>query len=142
MNGDELLHEQNTLISRTKHRAVRVLVVDDDRDIVESIAMLLRLCGHEVAVALGGAAALQAAQGQQPDAVLLDISMPGMDGYQVARKLRLMFRDKPLLLIAITAHGSKEDRTRSAEAGFDLHLVKPADPLAVENLIQELGRTL
>jgi two-component system CheB/CheR fusion protein len=66
-------------------------VVDDYPDNVESMAMLLRLDGHEVAVALNGAAALQAAQAQQPDAVLLDISMPGMDGYQIARKLRAMF---------------------------------------------------
>jgi two-component system, OmpR family, response regulator len=133
-------HEKHRLIPT--HRAVRVLVVNDDRDIVDSIAMFLRLFGHEVEVALGGAAALQAAQAQQPDAVLLDISMPGMDGFQVARKLRVMFRDKPLLIIAITAHGSEEDRRHSAEAGIDLHLVKPADPLEVENLLLDLGRSL
>ena len=74
--------------------------------------------------------------------MLLDISMPGMDGYQVARKLRAMFRDKPLLLVAITAHGFEEDRRRCEEAGFDLHLVKPADPLEVENLLRELGQSL
>jgi two-component system CheB/CheR fusion protein len=142
MNGEELLHEQHRLIPTLKQRAVRVLVVNDYPDNVESMAMLLRLYGHEVEVALGGPVALRAVQAQQPDAVLLDIAMPGMDGYQVARKLRAMFRDKPLLLVAITAHGFEEDRRRCEEAGFDLHLVKPADPLEVENLLRELGRSL
>jgi CheY-like chemotaxis protein len=142
MNEGELLREQHKLIPTPKRRAVRVLVVNDSPDNVESMAMLLRLYGHEVEVALGGPAALRAAQAQQPDAVLLDISMPGMNGYQVARKLRAMFRDKPLLLVAITAHGFEEDRRRCEEAGFDLHLVKPADPLEVENLLRELGQSL
>ena len=142
MNGAELLREQHKLVPTPKRRAVRVLVVDDYPDHVESMALLWRLYGHEVEVALGGPAALRAAQAQQPDAVLLDLSMPGMDGYQVARKLRAMFRDKPLLLVAITAHGFEEDRSRCEEAGFDRHLVKPADPLAVEHLLRELGRSL
>ena len=142
MNGAELLREQHKLVPTPKRRAVRVLVVNDYPDHVESMALLLRLYGHEVEVALGGPAALRAAQARRPDAVLLDIAMPGMDGYQVARGLRAMFRDQPLLLIAITAHGFEEDRRRCAEAGFDLHLVKPADPLEVENLLRELGRSL
>ena len=123
MNGEELRHDRHELTPTPQRRAVRVLVVNDSPDIVESMALLLRLYG-------------------QPDAVLLDISMPGMDGYQVARKLRAMFRDKPLLLVAITAHGFEEDRRRCEEAGFDRHLVKPADPLAVEHLLRELGRSL
>ena len=142
MNGEELRHDRHQLTPTPQRRAVRVLVVDDSPDNVESMALLLRLYGHEVEVALGGPAALRAAQAQQPDAVLLDISMPGMDGYQVARKLRAMFRDKPLLLVAITAHGFEEDRRRCEEAGFDRHLVKPADPLVVEHLLRELGRSL
>lgn len=140
MNGAELLLGQHKLMPT--HRAVHVLVVDDYPDNVETMAKLLRLDGHEVTVAYDGAAALQAAQAQRPDAVLLDISMPGMDGYQVARKLRAMFRDKPLLLIAITAYGFEEDRRRSEEAGFDLHLVKPVDPLKVEILLGELAQLL
>ena len=142
MNGAELPQEQHKLIPTPRHRAVRVLVVNDSPDNVESMALLLRLYGHEVEVALGGPAALGAAQARQPDAVLLDISMPGMDGYQVARRLRAMFRDRPLLLVAITAHGFEEDRRRCEEAGFDRHLVKPADPLEVENLLRELGQFL
>ena len=142
MNGTEFRQDQHKPVPTPKHRAVRVLVVNDYPDNVASMALLLRLCGHEVEVALGGAAALRVAQAQQPDAVLLDISMPGLDGYQVARQLRAMFRDKPLLLVALTALGSEEDRRRSEEAGFDLHLVKPADPLAVEHLLRELGQSL
>ena len=142
MNGAELRPDQHKLIPTPKHRAVRVLVVNDYPDNVASMALLLRLCGHEVEVALGGAAALRVAQAQQPDAVLLDISMPGMDGYQVARQLRAMFRDKRLLLVALTALGSEEDRRRCEEAGFDLHLVKPADPLEIEHLLRELGQSL
>ena len=142
MNGEELRRDRHRLTPTPRRRALRVLVVNDSPDNVESMALLLRLYGHEVEVALGGPAALRAAQAQQPDAVLLDISMPGLDGYQVARQLRAMFRDKPLLLVAITAHGFEEDRRRCEEAGFDRHLVKPADPLAVEHLLRELGQSL
>jgi len=137
MNGEESLREQHQLIPTPKHRAVRVLVVNDSPDNVASMALLLRLYGHEVDGALGGAAALRAAQAQQPDAVLLDLSMPGMDGYQVARKLRAMFRDKPVLLVALTAHGFEEDRRRCEEAGFDRHLVKPVDPAQLAALLGE-----
>src|SRR5262245_42222733 len=91
MNGEELRHDRHQLIPTPQRRAVRVLVVNDSPDNVQSMALRLRRYGHEVEVALGGPAALRAAQAQQPDAVLLDISMPGMDGYQVARQLRAMF---------------------------------------------------
>jgi CheY-like chemotaxis protein len=142
MNGEELRHDRHQLTPTAQRRAVRVLVGNDSPDTVESMALLLRLYGHEVEVAVGGPASLRAAQARQPDAVLLDLSMPGLDGYQVARKLRAMFRDKPLLFVAITAHGFEEDRGRCEGAGFDRHLVKPADPLAVEHLLRELGQSL
>jgi two-component system, chemotaxis family, CheB/CheR fusion protein len=100
-------------------------VVADCPDNADSTAVLLRLYGHEVDVALDGKAALQQARARPPDVVLLDISMPGMDGYEVARQLRAMFQDR-VWLFAITAHGFEEDRKRCLEAGFDLHLVKPA----------------
>jgi len=103
----------------------RVLVVDDCPESADSTAVLLRLYGYEVDVARDGQAALQQARAKPPDAVLLDTSRPGMDGYEVARQLRAMFRDK-VRLVAITAHGCEEDRKRCLEAGFDLHLVKPA----------------
>jgi DNA-binding response OmpR family regulator len=100
-------------------------VVDACPDSANSTAVLLRLYGHEVDVALDGEAALQHARARPPEVVLLDISMPGMDGYEVARQLRAMFQNK-VLLVAATAHGSEEDRKRWLEAGFDVYLVKPA----------------
>jgi CheY-like chemotaxis protein len=120
-------------------RPLRVLVVDDYPDSAESMAMLLRLDGYEVDAAQSGVVALRLAQAKRPDAVLLDVSMPGMDGLQVARQLCTMFLDQPPLLIAITAHGTEEDRRRSLEAGFHLHLVKPANPIKVKRLLRELA---
>ena len=100
--------------------------------------MLLRLYGHAVETALGGPAALRAARANPPEVVLLDISMPGMDGYEVVRRLRSMFQDR-VVLIALTAHGFEEDERRCVEAGFDRHLVKPADPVKVEQLLRRIG---
>jgi CheY-like chemotaxis protein len=121
---------------------MRILVVDDYPANVESMALLLRLDGYEVEEALDGVEALRKAEVQQPDVVLLDISMPGMDGYQVARKLRSRFPDRPLWLFAVTAKGSAEDRKRCYEAGFDFHLVKPADPEQVQQLLRNLALAL
>lgn len=132
---------QQPSLRRPLERGVRVLVVNDYADNVESMAMLLRLYGHEVETALGGPAALRAARANPPEVVLLDISMPGMNGYEVARQLRSMFQDR-VVLIALTAHGFEEDRRRCVEAGFDRHLVKPADPVKVEQLVRDLARSL
>jgi CheY-like chemotaxis protein len=119
-------------------RRLRVLVVDDYDDIVETMATLLRLYGHEVDTALSGPAALRAAQANPPDVVLLDITMPGMSGYDVAAQLRGMFGYK-LLLIAITAYGSAEARRCCLEAGFDVHFVKPVNPDQVERVLRHLA---
>ncbi len=133
--------EKTKLTTVHQGRAVHVLVVDDNPDIVASMALLLRLYGHKVDTALGGSAALATAQANRPDVVLLDISMPGMSGYEVARRLRSMFGGG-VTLIAITAHGFEEDRRRCLEAGFDCHFVKPADPEKVEEFLRELARLL
>src|SRR5262249_27631025 len=117
---------------------VRVLVVDDYPDSAEAMARLLGHCGHEVDVALDGKTALQRARAKQPDVVLLDICMPGMDGYEVATQLRAMFQNK-VRLVALTALGSEEDRQRCLTAGFDLHLAKPADITEVRNLFREVA---
>jgi CheY-like chemotaxis protein len=124
--------------ARLHRQSVRVLVVDDYPDNAESMAILLRLFGHKAATAHDGTAALQAARVRQPDVVLLDISMPKINGYEVARQLRRIFQDR-VLLIAITALGFVEDRQRCLEAGFDRHLVKPADPAEIERLLGELA---
>jgi CheY-like chemotaxis protein len=122
-------------ISTKDRRTLRVLVVDDYPDNAESMAMLLRIHGYEVEAAQSGFAALALARARRPHAVLLDICMPGMDGFKVARQLRAMFPDQPPLLIAITARGFEEDHQRYLDAGFDVHLVKPADPDAVQRLL-------
>ncbi len=107
---------------------LRVLVVEDERDTTASMAPLLRQFGHRVQTAPDGPTALQAAQAEPPDVVLLDIGLPGTDGCQVARQLWEKTATRRPLLIAVTGHGQKPDRHRLHEAGIYLHLVKPIDP--------------
>jgi CheY-like chemotaxis protein len=118
-----------------------ILVVDDNADAAESLAMLLRVRGHEVRVALDGETALQAASTYRPEVVLLDIGLPRMDGYEVARRLRTEWGPEKALLVAVTGYGQEEDRRRSEEAGFDAHLVKPVDPDALHRLVEGSGVT-
>jgi len=117
----------------------RILVVDDSADAADSLATLLRLQGQSVQVAYDGAAALAAAQGFHPELVFLDIGMPGMDGYEVARRLRQQPENEKTLLVALTGWGQKEDRQRSKEAGFDHHLTKPAGAQMLQELLGNLG---
>src|SRR5262245_48206052 len=138
MGGGPAFLDPDDLTPNQSDPGVRVLVVDDYPDSAEGMARLLWLYGHEVDVALDGETALQRARAQQPDVVLLDICLPGMDGYEVARQLRAMFQNK-VRLVALTALGFEEDRTRCLEAGFDLHVVKPADPAEVRNLLREVA---
>lgn len=105
----------------------RILVVDDNVDAARSLSMLLALEGHDVRVAHDGPGALRAAEEFQPDVVLLDIGLPRMDGYQVARRLRERREMEKVVLIALTGYGQDDDRRRSQEAGFNAHLVKPVD---------------
>jgi CheY-like chemotaxis protein len=102
-------------------------VVDDNVDAAESLALLLRLRGHEVEVAYDGAAALETAGAFHPEVVLLDIGLPGLDGYQVASRLRRRRRTAGALLVALTGYGQEEDQQRAREAGFNHHLTKPVD---------------
>jgi CheY-like chemotaxis protein len=119
----------------------RVLVVDDSKDTADSMALILQLEGYQVAVAYDGKGALQAAQVQKPQAVLLDIGLPGMDGYRVARTLRSDPTHERTLLVAITGYGHEDDKRRSREAGFDFHLVKPVDPEQLCQLLAESSET-
>jgi CheY-like chemotaxis protein len=109
-------------------RALRILIVEDDVDGALSTAMLLRFNGYEPQVAFDGPSALREVEGEQADVVLLDIELPGMDGYEVARRMRARAGGKNPFFIAITGYGREEDRQRSEEAGIDLHLLKPANP--------------
>jgi CheY-like chemotaxis protein len=105
----------------------RVLVVDDNVDAAEGLSRILELEGQDVCVAHDGKRALAMAAAMQPEIVFLDLGMPKMSGFEVARRLRTEWSARPLLLVAITGFGHAEDRRRTAEAGFDHHLVKPID---------------
>ena len=114
----------------------RVLVVEDNRDAAETLRDLLEIAGHEVEIANAGHAGLEAARRTLPDVVLCDLGLPGMDGYSVAEELRKDPRTTKLRLIAVSGYGREEDRQRSADAGFDLHLVKPVDPAEILRLLK------
>jgi len=108
-------------------QARSILIVEDNADAREAMRMLLELDGHVVMAAAEGVEALELARAKDPDIALVDIGLPGIDGYEVARRIRTG-GDKRPLLIALTGYGQPEDRRRSEEAGFDAHLVKPVDP--------------
>ena len=116
----------------------RILVVDDNPDIADSLAMLLRIEGNEVEVAYSAQGTFEAVQRMRPEAVFLDIGLPQMDGYEIARRLRADPAAKRFHLIALTGYGQERDRERAREAGFDTHLVKPADIEAVNQILASL----
>jgi CheY-like chemotaxis protein len=120
--------------------SVRVLIAEDDPDTAESIARLLGILGFVVEVARDGVEAIALATRRTPDFVLLDIGLPGMDGYQVARHLKQMETCQQTLLIAVTGCGEAEDRERSRQAGIDHHVVKPIDAGVLLDLL-ELDQT-
>jgi PAS domain S-box-containing protein len=118
----------------------RVLVADDNQDAAESLSMILEMAGHEVRVVHDGLAALSAAQSFRPDTVLLDIGMPQMNGYEVARALRREPWGTGITLVALTGWGQERDRQKAMDAGFDHHLTKPVDPDALEALLRSPRR--
>ncbi len=120
--------------------SLRVLVVDDVHELADTLAMLLRLWGHEVTVCYDGPSALEAATAYPPDVVLLDVGLPGMDGCELARRLRLVPELDKCRLVAITGHGSLADRRRCEDAGINSHFVKPLDPAYLRQLLDKLGR--
>ncbi len=117
----------------------RVLIADDLPDMTESLAMLLKAMGHGVDVAHGGKQALQLAQAIRPDVVLLDLGMPEMNGYEVCRQIRAAAWGRGMTLIALTGWGQPEERRLTHEAGFDHHLTKPVDPIALVALFGPRG---
>jgi two-component system CheB/CheR fusion protein len=118
---------------------MRVLVVDDNRDSADMLAMLLQFAGHETHTAHDGPGAVEAAARLRPDAILLDIGLPGLNGYAVARAIRERQGDPAPILIALTGWGLDEDRRRSEEAGFDAHIVKPVDEVLLTRMLAELA---
>lgn len=121
-------------------RARRVLVADPQADTVESTALLLRLWGHDVRCASSGPEALKAALAYRPDAVLMEMGLPEMDGCEVARRLRRREGAPQALLVAVTGYGGERHRRITREAGFDLHLVKPACPETLRELLAACNR--
>jgi CheY-like chemotaxis protein len=119
-------------------RARRILVVDDQPDTAESFARLLQVMGHEVVFVTDPLEALPAARRFQPELVFLDIGMPLVTGYELARIFRSAFGFDKLKMVAITAYNSEEHRSRSREAGFDAHVAKPADPAMLESIVKTI----
>jgi CheY-like chemotaxis protein len=116
--------------------ARKVLIVDDNIDAADSLARILVLRGHEAHTAYDGLQAIERAKALRPDVVLLDIGLPGSNGYEVAKRLREELEEEAMVIIALTGYGGKEDRRRTVAAGFDYHLVKPVD---VETLIRHFA---
>jgi signal transduction histidine kinase len=113
----------------------KILVVDDNQDAAESLEMLLELAGHEVQLAHDGEQALAVFESDRPEVVLLDIGLPKLDGFEVARRLRSNEKNRDILLVALTGYGKEGDRALSREAGFDHHLVKPVEPTTLMTLL-------
>lgn len=120
---------------------LRVLIVDDNTDAARSLGMLMEIRGHETRLCFDGYSGLTEAERFLPEVVLLDIGLPGLDGLEVARRLRAMNLSPRPLLIALTGYGQAEDVRRSKEAGFDHHLVKPADPQALTDLLASVQKS-
>jgi two-component system CheB/CheR fusion protein len=114
----------------------RILIVEDNHDTADSLQMLLEALGHEVRVAYNGPEGVVRAEQWQPEVILSDIGLPGLDGYGVARALRRNPATARVRLIAVTGYGSETDRRQAFEAGFDFHLTKPVDPVVLVTLIR------
>ncbi len=114
---------------------LRLIVVDDNPDNSHSMSLLLEALGHEARIAHNGIQALGLAHEFQPDAMIIDIGMPGLDGHDLARRIRAEDWGKDLLLVAASGWGQDEDKQRSLEAGFNMHLVKPVELRTLEGLL-------
>ena len=126
-------------VSPTEAR--QVLVVDDNRDGAKTMAMLLKIAGHQVEVAFTGLEALQIASKQKPSVVLLDLAMPGMDGYKVAQCLRERPETKDALIIAVSGYGLADHQERSKAAGINLHLLKPVKNEQILEILRSIPST-
>jgi CheY-like chemotaxis protein len=126
-------------LAQGKSARRRVIVADDDLDTVEAMAMLLRGMGHEVDVATNGSAVLALAGRMQPDIIFLDIGMPDMDGWELARQLRERLGTDRVRIVAVTGFGAKEDYLRSRKAGFDAHVQKPVDMALLQSILAQMN---
>lgn len=115
----------------------RVLLIEDNGDAREMLRLMLEIAGHVVYDAASGARGLELLETERPDVAIIDIGLPGLNGYQVARRIREHPNGRAMLLVALTGYGSPSDYQHSAEAGFDYHLVKPVDPDELRRLFSE-----
>jgi len=113
----------------------RVLVVDDNVDSADSLAILLRMVGYEVEIAYDGPETLDTGRSFRPDVILLDIGLPGMDGYEVVRELKKMPEMEGCILVAVTGYAREDDRQRARDAGFHFHLTKPINHESLKSLL-------
>jgi CheY-like chemotaxis protein len=119
-------------------RKRRILIADDNRDVVESFQVMLTMLGHEVETALDGLEAIEKAQQFQPQAIVLDLGMPKLDGLETARRLRRQHWAQDIVLIAVTGWGNENNKRESADAGFHIHLVKPIDPISLLAVLDKI----
>lgn len=138
-NGDGPAGEPSRATTGRTSAPQRVLVVEDNLDTLRSTTLLLREMGHEVDYAINGYAALEAARRFKPHVIILDLGLPGMDGFEFCRKLKKEEALKAVRVIAVTGYGQAEYRARSREAGCDVHLVKPVSPAVLQAVIEESG---
>jgi CheY-like chemotaxis protein len=124
--------------SATPVRSRRILVVDDNVDSAESMAVLMKLSGHQIAIAYDGESALKTAATFRPQIIVLDVGLPRIHGYEVAERLRALPENRNLVIVALTGYGREQDRRRAIEAGFDYHFVKPIDFATLELLVNSL----
>jgi DNA-binding response OmpR family regulator len=139
LQGQRLPRSQQAL-----HRGqqMRVLFVEDNKDTLASLAAVLRFQKYDLITAPDGPIALEMAKLYLPDVVLLDIGLPGMNGYEVARALRKQISDRTLYIAAITGHGTPDDKRRATEAGIDAHLTKPAHAFVITQLLDDFEAKL
>jgi CheY-like chemotaxis protein len=137
--GAHKVVKKNSPTDETNNR--RILIVEDNVDAAETLQLLLRMSGYDTRAAYEGTAAIALAREFDPHVVLLDIGLPGKDGFEVARELRALPQTKSALLIALTGYGDDQDRNRAKEAGFDTLQVKPLEPEALEKILEEHFRS-
>jgi len=138
-SANQPILSENENVQKNEH-PLRVMVVDDNEDAAQMLGMLLLRLGHEVLTVHDGPSTLTAAQDFHPNVVLLDIGLPGMDGFEVAKKLREQAIFKDVVLVAMTGYGQESDRQRSKEAGFDHHLVKPPDFKKLQRILETVSQ--
>lgn len=121
---------------------LRVLIIDDDPDVADSMFMLIEALGYDARAVKNGSEALSELATYSPHVALIDIEMPGMDGWETARRIRERPEGVNMLLVAITGYGQVEDKLKSQEAGFDHHIVKPVDGVELGSFLDAIGRSL